>query len=237
MDSPLMFSFVTAIKDGFGDLRLTIPTVLGQTLPNFEWIIVDDASASPLAGEFPALAADPRVKILRNEQGLGQTASLNRGIDEAKGEWIVRMDGDDLCAPDRLARVEEELKAHPSTELLFSDYAVIDAANRAWAQMRMRHPLSPAFFSYLESQNNPICHPTTVFRRRKPGGAIRHFRTDLVNAQDYALWREILAESGPGSFLHLAHPSVSYRIVRDSLSGARAPEQAVEKNAIRSNQT
>lgn len=232
----MTFTFLTAIKDGFADFALTWPTVLGQTHSAFEWIIVDDASASPVREAFPELARDPRVRILRNEQGCGQTASLNRGIREAKGDWIVRMDGDDLCAPDRLARIAEAAAANSGAALVFSDYKIIDGEGREWAEVRMRRPLPSSFFSYLDHQNNPICHPTVAFRRLKADGSGRLFREDLVNAQDYALWKELLHESGPASFAHLPRAVISYRIVRDSLSGARAREQEVEKRAIRSGQ-
>lgn len=233
MDSPLSFSFLSAVKDGFSDFRKTYPSVLGQTDPDFEWIIIDDGSATPLASAFPDLAADPRVRIFRNDPGHGQTRSLNEGIREAKGTWIVRMDGDDLCAPDRLKKIRKALSTSPAAEILFSDYHVIDGNDRAWAEVRTREPLSSRFFEYLSCRNNPICHPTVAFKRLKNSGRLRLFREDLVNAQDYALWKEIFNEQGPSAFVHLAAPVISYRVVRDSLSGARAREQEVEKKAIR----
>ena len=237
MDLPVSFTFLTAIKDGYSDFRKTVPTVLSQSDPDFEWIIVDDGSREPVANAFPELERDPRVKIMRNEQGKGQTVSLNAGIREARGTWIVRMDGDDLCSPERLAIIRRAVASAGSAQLLFSDYKVIDGSDREWAEVRMKAPLPPEFFLYLERQNNPICHPTVAFRRQAPDGRIRLFREDLVNAQDYALWKEILAEGGAAAFLHLPFPSISYRVVRDSLSGARAREQEVEKNAIRQGQT
>lgn len=236
MDSPLTFSFLTALKDGFEDFAKTWPTVLGQTKTDFEWIIVDDGSARPLTSSFPELARDSRVRIIRNEKGLGQTVSLNRGIRESRGDWIVRIDGDDLCAPGRLAEIENALQSRPGGTLLFSDYKIIDGEDREWAEVHMRRPLSPAFFRYLNEQNNPICHPTVALLRKKADGNLRLFREDLVNAQDYALWKEIYAEGGPAAFVHLPRAVLSYRIVRNSLSGARAREQEVEKKAIREGQ-
>lgn len=230
----MKFSIVTAIKDGFDDFRRTIPTILGQTNRDFEWIVVDDGSARPLGAEFPELVRDPRVQVIRIAASQGQTLCLNLGIERAIGEWIVRMDGDDLCDPGRLARISAALGNTPEAELFFSDYRVIDARDHVWSEVKMRRPLAPSFFFYLENRNNPICHPTTAFRRVKRDGSLRRYRTDLVNAQDYALWRDILKECGPGTFVHIAEPTVCYRLVRDSLSGAGAREQAIEKKAIRS---
>lgn len=233
----MKFTVLTAIRNGFADFRKAAPTVLAQTYADFEWIIVDDASDEPLSTAFPELARDPRVKIHRLDGGAGQTRALNYGIREARGDWIVRMDGDDLCAPDRLARIREALEQRPEAQLLFSDYFVIDETDRVWAEVRMQNPLPGGFFSYLDKRNNPLCHPTVAFRRSGTDGKPRQFREDLVNAQDYALWKEILHQSGESAFVHLPFPSVSYRIVRDSLSGARAREQEVEKRAIRDGQT
>lgn len=235
MDVPVNFTFLTALKDGFHDFAKTYPTVLKQSDPAFEWIIVDDASKEPLRDAFPDLAGDSRVKIFRHEKGQGQTVSLNEGIQASHGDWIVRMDGDDLCAPERLAEIKAAVKGAPMAVLLFSDYKIIDGTDKEWAEVRMRSPLPAPFFDYLNYHNNPICHPTVAFRRKKSDGSFRLFREDLVNAQDYALWKEIFRESGASAFLHLPKPLISYRIVRDSLSGARAKEQEVEKMAIRGN--
>ena len=105
MGVAMKFSVVTALRDGFSEFRETFHTILGQTWREFEWILVDDGSRVPLAQAFPELASDPRVRILREDTSRGQTAGLNRAIREAKGDWIVRMDGDDLCLPDRLERI------------------------------------------------------------------------------------------------------------------------------------
>lgn len=225
----MRFTIVTAVRDGFREFRETYPTVLAQTVRDFEWLIVDDGSREPLPRAFPDLPHDPRVKIVRFDQSQGQTAGLNLAIREARGEWIVRMDGDDLCLPDRLARLEAAIT--PQAELIFSDYEVIDENGRSWSEIRYREPLPAGFFAYLETKNNPICHPTVAFRRES-AGKIRLYREDLKNAQDYALWKEILEKHGAAAFSHSPHVTLRYRIVRESLSGAFAPEQRIELAAI-----
>lgn len=233
MDPSLSFTIVTAVKNGFDDFKKTIPTVLNQTDRDFEWIIVDDESIEPIETSFPELSGDSRVRIFRNSPGKGQTASLNLGIQEGKNDWIVRMDADDLCELDRLALIRKTLSTQSTVALVFSDYSVIDESGYKWATVKMRSPVSQAFFSYLNERNNPICHPTVAFRRKKMNGSIRTYREDLVNAQDYALWREIFAECGGESFVHLPCATIAYRIARNSLSGARAKEQEIERLAIR----
>ena len=227
----MMFSIVTALRDGFPDFGKTIPTVLGQTRTDFEWLIVDDGSKEPLSAFFPDLGKDPRVRIFREEKSKGQTVCLNQAIRESQGEWIVRMDGDDLCLNDRLEQIEQCVRQNPGAEIVYSDYEVIDEEGRIWAQIRYRQK-NKGFFRYLEHTNNPICHPTVAFRRLSMG-KLRVYREDLKNAQDYALWKEILHTQGPDSFVHIPAVTVRYRIVRNSLSGALAREQRKELAAIR----
>jgi glycosyltransferase involved in cell wall biosynthesis len=232
MGVAMKLSIVTALKDGFADFARTIPTILAQEGADFEWLIIDDGSRRPVSEQFSKLAADERVRIFRNESGQGQTRSLNLGIREATGKWIVRMDGDDLARLDRLALTRAAILNNPEVQLIFSDYSVIDDDDRKWATVKLR-PLGPRFFDYLLHQNNPICHPTVTFRRERADGSLRLYREDLVNAQDYALWKKVHAEAGVSAFEHIQSPLVSYRIARESLSGARAREQREELLAIR----
>ncbi len=225
-------SLVTALKDGFEYFEQTIASVLAQTHTDWEWIIVDDGSVIPVKEAFMRLAQDPRVTILRNEPARGQTYGLNRGIRECRSDWVVRMDGDDLCSPDRLKRIYSAIQAQPEARLIFSEYDVIDELGEQIAVVRYRHPLPDGFFAYLERRNNPICHPTVAFKKLSPQGALYLYREDLKNAQDYALWKTILQDSGPRSLVALEGSLIRYRVVRSSLSGMRAPEQKVELKAI-----
>lgn len=240
MDSNLNkipFSIVTAIKDGFDFFRITIPSVLQQTHNRWEWIIVDDSSREPLALAIPELTRDPRIKIIRHDSPKGQTQGLNEAICQSKYDWIVRMDGDDICALDRLQKTAQTIASMPHVQMVFSDYAVIDEAGTTLARVRYRRPLSAGFFSYLEKQNNPICHPSVSFKKISASGKRRLYREDLKNAQDYALWKEILKDAGPTALAAIPSQTLAYRVVSNSLSGARAPEQILELKAIRSGQT
>ena len=87
-------------RDSF--LRNSIKSVLGQTFSDFELIIVDDGMTE---SNIKALKefSDPRVKILKNSINLGLTKSLNKGIKQARGLYIARLDSDDWIAKERLA--------------------------------------------------------------------------------------------------------------------------------------
>jgi hypothetical protein len=231
-------TIVTACRDGFDYLRETIPTVLNQDCPDWEWIIVDDGSVKPLADVFPQLRSDPRVRIHRTPESWGQTWGLNFGIREARTNWIVRMDGDDLCSADRL-RLTLGAVAEPGSvprRLVFSDYEVIGERGETISTVRYRDPLPESFFKYWRERNNPICHPTVAFYKFSSKGSLYQYREDLRNAQDYALWKEILQDYGREAIRAIPKSLLKYRVVRTSLSGAGARQQRAELTAIQKGQ-
>ncbi|MFN3875163.1 MAG: glycosyltransferase family 2 protein, partial [Flavobacteriales bacterium] len=89
-----------------------VRSVLSSTLPDFELLVIDDASTD----DGPAIVrafADPRIRLLANAANLGRAASANRGFDEARGEYIAILDADDAMEPDRLAKQAALLDARP----------------------------------------------------------------------------------------------------------------------------
>ena len=82
-------------------LRESIESVLNQTFRDFEFIIIDDCGTNDLV-KIVESYADPRIKIVRNKQNSGLVASLNTAIEKADGEYLVRMDTDDIAMPNRI---------------------------------------------------------------------------------------------------------------------------------------
>jgi succinoglycan biosynthesis protein ExoO len=90
-----------------------IDSVLNQTLTNLEVIVVDDASSDRTV-EVIQHFTDPRLQLLRNPQNMGVSASRNRALRQARGQWIAVLDADDWYAPNRLetlVRIAEEKQA------------------------------------------------------------------------------------------------------------------------------
>lgn len=105
MDAP-----VTVLMTVYNDapyLPMAIESILGQSYPNFRFLIVDDAS-SDSTPEIVRSIADPRIELLSLPRNVGQTAALNIGLRRAASPWIARMDADDFSSPNRL---EEQMKA------------------------------------------------------------------------------------------------------------------------------
>ena len=92
-------------------LKEAIDSILTQTFQDFEFIFVDDGSDKPMESVILSIFSDPRISVYRIEHaGLG--AALNHGIEKAQGDYIARIDDDDLMLPSRLERQVEYLDNH-----------------------------------------------------------------------------------------------------------------------------
>ena len=92
-----------AVHNGEIHLRESITSILGQSFHDFEFLIIDDASTDRTR-ELILSYDDRRIRLVENNKKLGQTRTLNRGLQLARGELIARQDADDVSEPDRLVR-------------------------------------------------------------------------------------------------------------------------------------
>ena len=101
------------VYNGKNYLNEAIESVLCQTLTNYEFLIVDDASTDNSI-EIINSYNDSRIKLLINKKNIGQTVSLNKGLAIAQGKYIARFDQDDVCLPKRLEEQVAFFKKNPS---------------------------------------------------------------------------------------------------------------------------
>lgn len=108
-------------------LKDSIESVLNQNYSDFEFIIVDDASTD---NSYEILKQykkkDKRIKLLRNKVNLQQSATVTIALDKAKGDFIARMDADDISHPNRLGRQLDYLLDNPKTVAVGSQCTLIN---------------------------------------------------------------------------------------------------------------
>ena len=121
-NAPLV-TVLLAVHDGEDYLRPALASVLGQTVGDLELLVVDDGSTDSTPTILSGLD-DTRLRVLRNDARLGLAASLNRGLDEARGTYVARLDADDVAMPRRLDRQLARLRARPVPAVVGS--AVMD---------------------------------------------------------------------------------------------------------------
>src|SRR5215212_8979259 len=93
-------SVILPVYNGEKFLGQAIESILGQSFPDFELIIVNDGSGDNSENIILSYT-DKRVVYLKNQENSGLVSSLNRGVSVAKGKYIARMDADDISLPDR----------------------------------------------------------------------------------------------------------------------------------------
>ena len=120
-------SVVMSVYNGAISLDESMRSILAQTFTDFELIVINDASTDTTASILKGYEArDPRVKVVTNEHNLGLTKSLNKGAGMAKGEYIARMDADDVACPQRFAKQVAFLDTHTEYGLVGTWADVID---------------------------------------------------------------------------------------------------------------
>ena len=120
-------SVVMPVYNGEKYLREAIESILDQTYQDFEFIMVNDAStdgSGSILSEFANL--DQRIRILTNESNLGIAGATNRGIAQARGEYIALMDQDDISLPERFEKQVEFLSNHPDISVLGTNSIILE---------------------------------------------------------------------------------------------------------------
>jgi len=181
--TPSRVSVVMSVYNGERYLAEAIESILGQTFTDFEFIIINDGSTDGTAGILRSYD-DPRLRIVE-QTNIGLTRSLNRGISLARGEYIARMDDDDVALPERLTQHVAFLDTHPRVGVVGSACRVIDELNgREWVY---RVPLSDEQLRRHLIRGNPFVH-TSVTMRKSVLQAVGGYNEDYPYLQDYELW-------------------------------------------------
>lgn len=183
-------SVVLAVFNGGELLRSSIESILRQSFQDFELLVVDDGS-SDVTPDILRSYNDPRLRVLTNEKNLGLTRSLNRGLNEARGEFVARQDADDLSAPDRLEKQVGFLRAHPEIALLGSSAWRMNPAGKITGPNDM--PVTHDVIRWASIVDSPFLHTAVMFRRELVIQQFHGYDEQFAICQDYDLWTRIAA--------------------------------------------
>lgn len=219
-------SVVMAVYNGEGFLRQAVESVLNQTFSDFEFIIIDDASTDSSPAVLDSYN-DPRLVRLGNKNNQGLSSSLNKGLKAARGDYIARMDADDVALPERLERQVHYLEEHPSVGVLGSTCRLIDA-HGASIGMKSR-PLDDIAIRWAALLRNPFLHPSVMIRH----DVVRHhdvrYDEQYRSAQDYELFTRMLEQTQGAN---LDNPLMLLRVHGSSVSTMQRAEQLQNHDTV-----
>jgi len=196
-------SVLTTVYNGKAYLAEAIESVLNQSWTDFEFIIIDDASTDNSVDIIKSYT-DPRIRFFQNEKNIGQTASLNKGLGFAQGEYIARLDQDDVCLPERLQEQYKYLKNNQDITIVSSWEHTIDSKGVKVHSWRGKLDNYGGFLGYLLLGLCPVWHPSVMFKKSdilKLNG----FDTDYGPAEDYELWSRIAVNRMNAAFVPKFH--------------------------------
>ncbi len=194
--------------------RQAVESILNQTLPDWELVIVEDPStrsAADLLNDF----ADPRIRHFVNPHRTSLVAQLNRCLQEARAELVACQDADDISEPDRLEKQVAFMEAHPEVTVLGTQLAVIDGNDRLLGYRR--YPCEHDAILAAMPRFNPIANPSVMFRRRAVLEAGGYQYAKFPKVEDYDLWCR-LAKQG-ARFANLPDALVRYRVEWERMAG------------------
>lgn len=224
-----LISVIMSVWNGERYLRQAVDSILNQSLKDFEFIVIDDASTDNTAEILRAYAEqDPRFRIIHNEKNLGLGENLAHAVDLAKGEFVARMDADDISMPERLKVQSDFLLNQPEILICGSDFEIIDADGLSKKKVGLIKNVNFLRWRLFLGGGTLVNHGVAMFRKSffdKFGNY-----SSLRTAQDFELWSRLYEEQ-PLPIANLDRCLLQYRIHQEAISSSAKPEQ--EENAIK----
>ena len=218
-------SVVMPNYNGAAYLKEAVSSVLNQTFEDFELIIVDDCSTDSSL-EILDSFSDPRIKVFENSKNLGVSGTLNHGLSYAQGEFIARMDSDDVASKLRFERQVKKLEE--GFDVVGSDIEIIDSSSKVIGSRVYRDDISNVIV--IES---PLAHPSVMFRT----SLIRQmgvYSLEFNSAEDYDLWLRFFSHGAKFAIVH--EPLLRYRVHDSQVKSVKTKKSLrttllVKKNA------
>jgi glycosyltransferase involved in cell wall biosynthesis len=206
----------------------SIDSILDQTFSYFEFIIIND---KPGREESLLLLEayrkkDSRVVVIANEENIGLTKSLNKGIKTAKGKYIARMDADDIALPDRFEKQIAVMEQNPNIIVCGGKFEIFGSGR----EYRFEFPEKSEDIKALMIKQTCIGHPTVMIRKSVLTEHNILYDESFVCTQDYKLWADLY---NYGDFYNVQDTLLLYRISDTQASSLTGKKQQSYSNLCR----
>jgi glycosyltransferase involved in cell wall biosynthesis len=179
----------------------TLDSVFNQTYPVLEVLVIDDGSTDG-SGQI-ADSYGPPVRVIR-QKNQGESVARNRGMDEARGDWIALLDADDRWVPYKLERQMDALRQAPDDVVcVYSDFVLFGSVRR----QTMSRPMCPKNEVRIRALTDPWIGLSTAVIRSDIARKVR-FPTNIRHGEERVFW---FLFSQYGSIVHVPEPLFEYR--------------------------
>ena len=205
-------SIIMGIYNCADTLDESIQCIINQSYQNWELIMCDDGSTDDTykVAEKYLEGMPDKIVLIKNKKNEGLNKTLNKCLKRATGNYIARMDGDDLCSYDRLEKELNFLKANPEFDIVSTNMTYFDN-NGIFAQSNMKEYPEKEDFAF----GTQFCHAPCMVTRRayeSVGGYTVNKR--LIRVEDYELWVKMYAMGYKG--YNIQEPLYSMRDDRNA---------------------
>jgi len=226
MNKKTRTSVIMSVFNSAVFLSDSIESILLQSDPDFEFIIINDGSTDNSGEIIRRYAAKDKRIIMISKEKTGLTDSLNVGIIASEGEYIIRQDADDISMPDRIKFQVEFLDKYPEIDLVCSRAYVrgrgIDMVTKYYEEESLKKNML---------KRNPIIHSSVCFRKESML-KIGCYNTRFYVSQDYDAWLRLL---DVGRIAMLDRVLLIYRVTAGSISSKKRLNQAIAAYRARRN--
>ena len=237
---PGLVSVVLPVYNQATFLRDAIRSVLNQSYPAFELIVVNDGSTDAVESVLDEFADHSQVRILVHERNLGLPQALNSGFQYARGEFWTWTSADNLMLPEQLERHVAFLRRHPDVVMVYSDYLAIDdhgeplrdptfrphnRAPRDAPEIRLPHSTEQ-----LHAIKDNFIGPCFMYRAWV-GKVLGPYDVGLLGTEDYDYWLRMTSHF---KVAHLGTDEILYKYrVHSNTLNARADELGIHNRVER----
>lgn len=207
----------------------SVNSILNQTYTHLEIIAINDCSTDNTGNILRQLAEkDSRITVVNNPENLRLISTLNKGIELCHGDYIARMDADDISLPTRIEKEVDFLESNKDHDIVSTQFY----AFRSEKPNKYDLNYSPQHDSELRAYmlfRSGICHPAVLIRKRIFSELGLKFEQKYLHVEDYALWSEAIYKT---KIANIPEPLLLYRVHKNQVSSLHEELQTENKKEV-----
>lgn len=228
-NTPKISVIMSAYNESLDELNRSIDSIINQTYQNIEFIIISDNPENKNIKTAVQAANDQRIKFIENKENIGLVKSLNRAISKATGNFIARMDADDISRKTRL-NDEMQYMQQKNLDIIGSFVEIIDE-NDTVQKSAMRFPVTASHVKLFMRWGNCLAHPTWLAKLKvyQELNGYRH----VPHCEDYDFILRAIAHGYKVG--NIPKVELSYRIRQSGVSKSHEAEQFLLRDYLAKN--